>query len=927
MRVALVIFCICSLWATTQAQQLIPLDHAVYDSWRTIEKVQVADDGSWIGYTYKQQQGDVDLVLQSLTDGKVIQVHRGTSLQFQDHMPYAIASLSPSFAQQQYAKRKKLKGDKQPKDTLLVIQLPTGNIDTLFVIDEWKADPHGGWIAMKAHLPVTDTIYPDSAAVAADSTADTLSFKTKWKPRLLLYELTTGDTLSFPEAADFVWADRGRHLLYTVKGDTATPWEWRSWHPEADTSQLLFSALGHFKKLVASPDYPLATLLINLDTLADEDKRYALYAWKPGVPPKLMVDTLDNRLPVGYSVSPHTSPRFSADGSALFWAYTSAPQRLPEDTLGDFEKPSLDVWVWDEAMLKTEQLDKEKDIRTQDYWAETRLSDGQTVLLADTAMPDLRFAGNQEGSYALGISDLPYQLERSYAYPWRQDWYKVHLPTGSRTLLAEGLSGSVRLSPLAQWAVWFNDNAWHLHRLSTSVTWKVEFPGMVDTTHDEPSPLPPFSFAGFAEDESHALFHSFTDVYAVRLGRQFTGATCLTCADNDQPIQYRVVTVQPQADTIFQSVGKTVYLEGLHLSDKSSGWYTVNLDKPGEVVALYEVPASLSDLQLVKEGSEFLFREGDFQRYPELRVTRNSRFKEAQVLSNTNPQQAQFLWGSVELYRWADDDGMQRDGLLYLPAGWQQDSSYPMIVYFYEKLSDNLHRHYIPSPSRSTVNPAWYASNGYVVFMPDIHYTTGYPGPSALNAIVSGTRAVLADRYADPQRVGIQGQSWGGYQTAYVITQTGLFKAAMAGAPVSNMTSAYGGIRWGSGLSRQFQYERTQSRIGATLWENPHQYILNSPLFQADRITTPLLIMHNDDDGAVPWYQGVELFMAMRRLGKPAWLLNYNGEEHNLTRWPNRVDLSIRMAQFFDHYLKEANMPPWMQEGIPVDKKGITDGY
>lgn len=911
----------------TQAQPLIPLDHTVYDKWRTLDKVTVSADGRWVGFTYKEQQGDVSLVLRSLSDSTILEIQRATSLQFQEHMPYAIASLSPSFAQQQYAKRKKLKGDKQPKDTLLVIQLTTGLTDTLFVVDEWKADARGEWIAMKAHLPVTDTIYPDSAAIAADSTADTLSFKIKWKPRLLLYELTSGDTLSFPEAADFAWADRGRQLIYTVKGDTATPWEWRSWHPGIDTSQLLFSAMGQFKKLAASPDYPLAALLVNQDTLPDADKRYGLYLWRSGRLPQLLVDTVDRQLPAGFTVSPHTSPRFSADGSRLFWSYARAPQRLPEDTLGDFEKPKLDVWVWDEPLLKTEQLDKEKDIRTQDYWAVSRLSDGQSVLLADTSMPDLRFAGNQAGNYALAASDLPYQLERSYAFPWRQDWFAVHIPSGNRTLLAEGLSGSVRLSPLAQWAVWFNGTAWQLHRLSTGVTWEVVFPDMVDTTHDEPSPMPPFSFAGFAEDESYALFHSFQDVYAVRLGRQFAGTTCLTCSDTGRAIQYRVVNVLPDADTTFHSLGNTVYLAGLHLLDKSSGWYKVELSKPHEVVALYHVPALLSDLQLVAGGEEFLFREGDFERYPELRVTRTGRFDVSAVLSNTNPQQAQYLWGSVQLYRWADDDGIMRDGLLYLPAGWQQDSSYPMIVYFYEKLSDNLHRHYIPSPSRSTVNPAWYTSNGYVVFMPDIHYSVGYPGPSALNAIVSGTRAVLADGYADPRRVGIQGQSWGGYQTAYVITQTGLYKAAMAGAPVSNMTSAYGGIRWSSGLSRQFQYERTQSRIGATLWENPHQYILNSPVFQADRITTPLLIMHNDDDGAVPWNQGVELFMAMRRLGKPAWLLNYNGEEHNLTRWPNRVDLSIRMAQFFDHYLKGAAMPPWMQEGIPVDKKGETDGY
>lgn len=245
-----------------------------------------------------------------------------------------------------------------------------------------------------------------------------------------------------------------------------------------------------------------------------------------------------------------------------------------------------------------------------------------------------------------------------------------------------------------------------------------------------------------------------------------------------------------------------------------------------------------------------------------------------------------------------------------------------MIVYFYEKYSNDLNTHYVPSPSRSTVNFTLYNSNGYIVFVPDINYRNGEPGRSAYDDILSGTMAMTKLPYVDADRMGIQGQSWGGYQVAYLVTQTGLFKAAMAGAPVSNMTSAYGGIRWESGNVRQFQYEHGQSRLGKTLWENRDVYIENSPVFYADRITTPLLIMSNDNDGAVPYYQGIELITALRRLGKPSWMLCYNGDEHNLTKRPNRQDLSIRMKQFFDHYLMDAPKPQWMKEGLPAIVKG-----
>ena len=239
-----------------------------------------------------------------------------------------------------------------------------------------------------------------------------------------------------------------------------------------------------------------------------------------------------------------------------------------------------------------------------------------------------------------------------------------------------------------------------------------------------------------------------------------------------------------------------------------------------------------------------------------------------------------------------------------------------------------MNSHRIPSPSRSIINIPWCTSNGYVVFVPDIIYQVGYPGQSAYDAIVSGTMA-MTERYPfiDKDNMGLQGQSWGGYQVAWLITQTNMFDAAMAGAPVSNMTSAYGGIRWGSGMSRMFQYERTQSRIGGTLWEKEDLYIENSPLFHVPRIETPVLIMHNDNDGAVPWYQGIEYFVALRRLQKPSWMLTYNNEQHNLTKWPNRIDLSIRMMQFFDHYLKDQPMPEWMKEGVPAIEKGEMNGY
>ena len=295
-------------------------------------------------------------------------------------------------------------------------------------------------------------------------------------------------------------------------------------------------------------------------------------------------------------------------------------------------------------------------------------------------------------------------------------------------------------------------------------------------------------------------------------------------------------------------------------------------------------------------------------------------------ISEANPQQDDYLWGSVDLIEWTSLDGIPLKGMLYKPEGFDAAKKYPMMVYFYEKMSNGLHRHRPPATARSSISFSFYASRGYLVFVPDIPYKVGYPGESALNAVVPGVTALINKGFVDEENIGVQGHSWGGYQIAYMVTETNLFKAAEAGAPVSNMTSAYGGIRWGSGMSRMFQYEKTQSRIGGSLWQYPLRYIDNSPLFQADKIETPILMMHNDDDGAVPWYQGIEFFVALRRLGKPVWMLNYNGEPHGLQKYQNKRDFAIRMQQFFDHYLKGAPAPVWMEKGVPAIDKGKTLG-
>ena len=371
-----------------------------------------------------------------------------------------------------------------------------------------------------------------------------------------------------------------------------------------------------------------------------------------------------------------------------------------------------------------------------------------------------------------------------------------------------------------------------------------------------------------------------------------------------------------------------LWLTAFDKKTKASGYYLTSLGGGENPEKLIMDDYRFYAPRKAKNADKLIWQKASFKDYPDVWYS-NMKISEPVKISNTNPQQNKYKWGSVELVKWITSEGTEEEGLLYKPENFDPNKKYPMMVYFYRLYSDRLHAHWTPKPSRSIINTTFYTSNDYIVFIPNIRYKVGYPGESAYNYVSSGTVALLNKYdFIDKDHIGIQGQSWGGYEAAYIITKTDMFAAASAGAPVSNMTSAYGGIRWGSGMSRMFQYEETQSRIGGTLWEKPLHYIENSPVFYAPKVNTPLLMRHNDGDGAVPWYQGIEYFVALRRLNKPVWLLNYNGGSHNERgKTPNRKDLSIRMKQFFDHYLKEEPAPKWMREGIPAVKKGKTMGY
>ncbi len=444
-----------------------------------------------------------------------------------------------------------------------------------------------------------------------------------------------------------------------------------------------------------------------------------------------------------------------------------------------------------------------------------------------------------------------------------------------------------------------------------------------DEENDVPDYPNAHGTAGWTERDESLLIYDRYDIWKFDPDAMKEPVN-LTMNGRKNRISYRLVKLDKEERVI--DLNKPQLLKGFNEVTKGNGYYKARLSTAASPKELMAGNYMLRSISKAKNTDHVIYTMESFEQYPDLHYA-TLDFKKSIRLTHGIDQQKDYLWGTAELVSWISLDGRKLEGVVYKPADFDPAKKYPMIVSFYERNSETLFNYRMPEPHRSTIDYHLYNSNGYIVFNPDIRYVDGYPGESCYNCLMPGVAMLIGKGYIDEKAIGAQGHSWGGYQVAYLATRTDLFAAIESGAPVVNMFSAYGGIRWGSGLARSFQYEHTQSRLGGTPWSTPLRYLENSALFTMDKVQTPVLIMHNDADGHVPWYQGIEYFVAMKRLGKPCWMLNYTGEPHWPTKIANKIDFQKRMFQFFNHYLKKEAMPGWMSDGVPAVEQPYELGY
>ncbi len=626
------------------------------------------------------------------------------------------------------------------------------------------------------------------------------------------------------------------------------------------------------------------------------------------------------------TVSPDYRNYFSKDGGRLFFGL--APVRPPKDTsLVEFETARMDVWNYNDDYLSPEQLVRLPNELKRSYLAVLPKGSTRFLPLADDSCETVRPGEKGMGGFALGLGDKEYRIRQQWEQSGLEKIWLINVGDGSRKLVRDKVRGGATLSTGGKFILWYDtkERNWYAYEIATgathNITAAIKVP-LYDEEDDHPDDPPSHGIMGWLEDDRYVYIYDKYDIWQCDPGGGNAPVNLTAGIGRRHQLTFRYVGLDREDPAIHPD--RLVLITVFNNRDKSAGVTFYKMGSPFAVDTAVTGPRSYEGFIKARNSGTLAWLQGSFDRSYDIWV--GDQPISAAQLSHINPQQNSYNWMTVELKHWKMLDGRMSEGLLYKPENFDPAKKYPIIFYFYERDADNLYHYQAPAPDRSIINILYFVSNGYLVFDPNIYYKTGAPGEDAYNSVISAAHYLAHYKWVDTMRMGLEGHSWGGYQVAYLVTRTHLFAAAEAGAPVANMTSAYGGIRWESGISRQFQYEKGQSRIGASLWQHPDLYIKASPLFRADKVTTPLLMVHNDGDGAVPWYQGIEYFSALRRLGKKAWLIEYNGEYHWVTERRNQKDWSIRMSQFFDYYLKGEPPARWITEGVPATLKGIDWG-
>ena len=896
-------------------------------AWKNIRSSMLSNDGQWFAYRLSPNEGDSDVIIKETKGDSTYTFPGGESsggrVAFSDDSKWAAFTIYPNKKEAEKLKKQK----KKSTNKVGLVDLSTGEKIEFEKIRSFSfSGENSGWIVLHKVAPESQ-----SKEKEAGKGSD-----------LILRELESSKEFNIGNVSQFAFDKKGRWLAWTVGAREKSGNGIQLRNMTTGVVLSLDSDEAEYKRLTWTEE---GDALAALKGMEDDDYEEALYSvvgftgFSSSLPRKIIFDPKeDSDFPENMGVSPNRNPTWTEDLTGILFGIHEAEKKedkekaededkeegkrkkdkdkdakdsKEEDKKDDIEIPDMVIWHWLDKRLQSMQQVQENRDKEFSYLCIYRTREKKFFRLADDDVR--RVMAAPKGHWAIGYDDQKYRLMGNLEGRRYRDVYAINMKTGERKLVLQKCRWSYDISPDGSHFLYYDDGHYCTYEMASekkyNITEKVPT-SFINEEDDHNVIKPPVRPIGWVKNGVSVLLFDNWDVWNVPVhgGK----GTNLTVDGRREGIRYRRrFRLDPEEKGI--DLSGSVFFSAYGEWTKKGGIIRVDKGKPGAKRLLWD-DASFSRLMKAKKRPVYLYTRETHENYPDYYITDRS-LDNGQRITEANPQQDNFLWSSgVRLIDYESEQGDKLQAALFLPAKYEEGERYPTIVYIYEKLSQRLHTYF--TPSARGFNKSVYNSRGYAVLMPDITYKVNDPGMSAVWCVLPAIEAAVKTGVIDRSKVGIHGHSWGGYQTSFLITQTDLFTAAVAGAPLTNMISMYSSIYWNTGSANQPIFESSQGRFKGGYWDNIEAYTRNSPIYYAENVKTPLILLHNDKDGAVDWNQGIEYFNTLRRLEKPVVMLQYKGENHGLRKPINQKDYTMRMREFFDHHLLDKHAPKWLEEGV-----------
>jgi dipeptidyl aminopeptidase/acylaminoacyl peptidase len=895
---AIVLFISTSMSAQDKVLQLED-----YSKWKRIVSTELSPNAEWFTYGLRPNGGDDTLFIKktsSATEKFEYKIPFAASPSFSSDSKWVAYLISPSEKEEEKLKKSKKKAFK----TAELRHLATGDSIQFERAESMRFSENGKFIAISIQKPEQD--------------------KSKHKGQdLILVDLETKSTMNFGNVSEYAFNKNSTHLAYTVDAADKVGNGLYAYDLEANTLKNLDSDRKVYSSLIwddarvlksdwAAKGSRIAVLKgKEVDTLEQRINSLLVVSGIHQTPKKYEFDPVETAaiFPENFVVSEKGNLQFSNDGTFVLFGIKeqSEKMKLDKDTI-----PNLDVFHWNDETINSVQRRRENRNKNFTYWASYQFEKNVFTRLTDESMREL--VQSRNSNFWIGRNEKPYISDINWGVS-PADLYRVNLKTGKRDEIVKLVKRTLGHSPDGEYYAIQKDSAIHVYNLSADKLTNIsDVAGVqfMNMNHPYPHENPPYGLAGWTKDGNSVILNHKYDLWSIRLDGSAAENITQGIGDKEE-IRFRIVNLDDEEP--FVDTKKSMLLSAYGEWTKKAGFYELKRGKTPKPLVFDDY--HFSNVEKAEDADKLIFTRETFVEFPDYHLSDVS-FKKPKRLTNANPQQAEYKWGSKVLVDYTNSKGDRLQGTLTLPPDYVEGERYPMLVYFYEKMSDRHHRYYMPvyddRPHGST-----YASNGYLFFQPDNVYEEGRPGTSSLDCITSATQKVIDLGYADPDRIGLQGHSWGGYQSSFILTQTDMFRCVVTGAPPTDIESFYNNIYGNTGTNHNGIMEIGQVRMGrgVTPWTHREDYQRENPMYHAQNIKVPFMILHGTADGAVDWTQGLEFYNAARRLGKEVIFLSYPGEPHHLRREANQKDFQTRMKQYFDHYLMDKEASEWMNKGIP----------